>query len=135
MAEYAYTERKRWAFFGLPFTFTVYKIGEEVFTVDKGFFKKSEDDCFMYKIQDVKLSRTLGERMFGTGTIICFTGDTTDKVLELKHVKKSKEIKDYILMKSEEARIRRRTINMQDIGVDAQGITDLDGDGIPDINQ
>lgn len=135
MAEYAYTERKRWAFFGLPFTFTVYKIGEEVFTVDKGFFKKSEDDCFMYKIQDVKLSRTLGERMFGTGTITCFTGDTTDKVLELKHVKKSKEIKDYILMKSEEARIRRRTINMQDIGVDAQGITDLDGDGIPDINQ
>ncbi len=135
MAEYAYTERKRWAFFGLPFTFTVYKIGEEVFTIDKGFFKKSEDDCFMYKIQDVKLSRTLGERMFGTGTITCFTGDTTDKVLELKHVKKSKEIKDYILMKSEEARIRRRTINMQDIGVDAQGITDLDGDGIPDINQ
>lgn len=132
MAEYTHIERKRWAFFGLPFTFTVYKIGDEVLTVDKGFLKKTEDDCFMYKIQDVKLTRSLGERMFGTGTILCYTGDTTDHVLEIKHIKNSKDIKDYILVKSEEARIRRRTINMQDIGTDMIG--DLDGDGLPDIN-
>ena len=94
--EYVYKERKRWIFLGLPFTFTVYKVGEEILTVDKGFFTKFEEDCYIYKIQDVKLRTSIGERIFGLGTVVCYTGDTTDQVLELKHIKHSKVVKDYI---------------------------------------
>ncbi len=130
--EYVYKERKRWIFLGLPFTFTVYKVGEEILTVDKGFFTKFEDDCYIYKIQDVKLRTSIGERIFGLGTVVCYTGDTTDQVLELKHIKHSKVVKDYILSQSETMRLKRRTINMQNIGVDAQNLMDADGDGIPD---
>ncbi len=130
--EYVYKERKRWIFLGLPFTFTVYKVGEEILTVDKGFFTKLEDDCYIYKIQDVKLRTSIGERIFGLGTVVCYTGDTTDQVLELKHIKNSKVVKDYILSQSETMRLKRRTINMQNIGVDAQNLMDADGDGIPD---
>ncbi len=111
-----YYERKRWLFFGLPFTFTKYHIKEDRITINTGLFKTAEDDCYMYKVQDVKLTRTLAERMVGVGTIICYTGDSTDPQLILKHIKKSKEIKEYILHASEQARLKRRTVNMLDIG-------------------
>lgn len=111
-----FRERKRWAFLGLPWTFTVYHIKEDMLTVDSGLIKTEENDCYMYKIVDCKLSRSLFERMFGTGTVTCYTGDTTDKLLVLEHIKNSKEVKDFILEASEKARIKRRTVNMQDIG-------------------
>lgn len=128
MMEDQYKERKRWGFFGLPFTFTVYYIKPDMITIDKGFFKKVEDDCYMYKIQDVRLTTTFWERLFKTGTVCCFTADTTDQHLDLKHIRNAKEIKDFILAKSEEERLKRRTINT--LSLDAN--VDLNGDGIPD---
>ena len=76
-----YKERKRILFFGLPWTFTKYMITDEMITVDTGFFKVEENDCYMYKVQDVKLTATLIERLFGLGTITCYTGDVTSAQL------------------------------------------------------
>ena len=73
----------------------------------------------MYKIQDVTLKRSLFERMFGLGTIICYTGDVTNPELVLEHVKHAKEIKEYLLEESEQARLKRRTLNMQNIGAES----------------
>ena len=111
-----FKERKRWLFFGLPFTFTVYTVKEDVITVNTGFFNREENDCYMYKVQDVQHSATLAEKMFGLGTVICFTGDTTHPQLVLEHIRNSKVIKEFILKESEEARLKRRTVNMLDIG-------------------
>ena len=114
MAEFV--ERKRWLFLGLPFTFTKYTIQEDMLTIAAGLFKTVENDCYMYKVQDVEHSATLIEKMFGLGTVTCFTGDTTHPKLELVHIKNSRAIKDFILRQSEEARMKRRTVNMLDIG-------------------
>lgn len=122
--EYGFVERKRWVFFALPFTFTKYTIKEEVITINTGFFNVIENDCYMYKVQDVQHQASLFERMFGLGTIICFTGDTTHPTLELKHIKNSKEIKNYILEASETARRKRRTLNTLDISADT--MSDID---------
>ena len=110
-----YIERKRWVFLGLPFTFTKYYIKDEVITINKGFFTKIENDCYMYKIQDVTLKQTFFERMVKIGTIVCYTGDTTHPELRLEHIKNPRTIKAFILKSSEEARLRRRTINTLDI--------------------
>ena len=113
-----YRERRRWVFFGLPFTFTVYTIKNDIITIDDGLIKKVEDDCYMYKVQDVTLTSSLIERLFGLGTVICHTGDTTHPKLELTHIKHAREIKDFILEQSEEQRMKRRTVNTQNIGAE-----------------
>lgn len=123
--EIRYRERKRLLFFGLPWTFTKYTITPDMLTVDEGLLKVEENDCYLYKVQDVKLTATLAERMFGLGTVICYTGDVTDKELKLVHIKHAKEIKNYLLKASEEARIRRRTLHMQDIGATIEDMDDL----------
>lgn len=111
-----FNERKRWLFLGLPFTFTKYTIKEDMITITSGLFKTVENDCYMYKVQDVQHTATLTEKIFQLGTVICYTGDTTHPKLELQHIKNSKVIKDFILRESEEARLKRRTVNMLDIG-------------------
>ena len=113
-----FKERKRWLFLGLPFTFTKYSIKEDVITVDEGLLKTVENDCYMYKVQDVQHSASLLEKIVGLGTVTCFTGDTTHPQLVLQHPKHSKEVKEFILDQSEKARLKRRTVNMVDIGTD-----------------
>lgn len=111
-----FVEKKRWLFLGLPFTFTRYMIKEDMITVDTGVFTKVENDCYMYKVQDVEHTASIWERMVGLGTIICYTGDTTHPKLLIEHIRNSKQIKEFILKESEEARLKRRTVNMLDIG-------------------
>lgn len=111
-----FVEKKRWLFLGLPFTFTKYVIKEDMITVDTGVFTKVENDCYMYKIQDVEHTASIWERMVGLGTIVCYTGDTTHPKLLIEHIRNSKAIKEFILKESEEARLKRRTVNMLDIG-------------------
>lgn len=111
-----FVEKKRWLFLGLPFTFTRYMIKEDMITVDTGVFTKVENDCYMYKVQDVEHTASIWERMAGLGTIVCYTGDTTHPKLLIEHIRNSKAIKEFILKESEEARLKRRTVNMLDIG-------------------
>ena len=104
--------------FGAAVYFTIYTVKEEVLTVDTGFLSKEENDCYMYKVQDVTLKTSLLERIFGLGTIICYTGDTTNPQLVMAHIKNARAIKDFILEQSEIARRKRRTMNTLDIGAD-----------------
>ena len=109
-------EKKRWVLFGLPWTFTKYSINKDVLTINTGLLNKQENDCYMYKIQDVKLTSTVFQRMSGLGDVICYTGDTTNPEIVLHNIKNSKDVKNYILKNSEVARLKRRTLNMLNIG-------------------
>ncbi len=125
-----FQERRRLLFFGLPWTFTKYTITPSLLTIDRGFLNTVQDDCYMYKIQDVKLNRTLMERLFGLATITCYTGDVTHHEIKLEHIKHFNAIKAYLLKTSEEARLKRRTLNTMSIDAHNCDENDCDGDGI-----
>ncbi|MCI7813489.1 MAG: PH domain-containing protein [Lachnospiraceae bacterium] len=110
-----YKERKRWVFFGLPFTFTKYTISDDMITINAGLLNSKEDDCYMYKVIDVRLEQSIGEKIFGLGTVVCYGGDVTDPTLKLQHIRHAKEIKDFVLRASETERLKRRTVRTQNI--------------------
>lgn len=121
-----FVEKKRTKFLALPICFTKYTIEEEKINIKKGLFTIVEDDAYMYKVQDVRLVRSLMERIFKTGTVICYTGDTTTPEIKLIHIKNSLAVKDYIMKASEEARIKRKT--MHTLGIDATDYNESDVD-------
>ena len=124
--EIRYKETQRLLLFGLPWTFTKYELRDNDLTIIKGFLTVRENDCYMYKVSDVEITRTLMQRLFGVSTITCFTSDVTDKTIVMKNIKHGREIKDFLLHASEAARIRRKTVSMQNIGFDSDDMDDLE---------
>lgn len=121
-----FVEKKRILFLGLPWTFTKYTVGEEVINIKAGLLKTVEDDCYMYKVTDVKLETSLMERIFKLGTVVCYTGDVTHQTLKLIHIKNARAVKDFILEQSEKQRMKRRTLNTQSLN--SMAVDDLDDD-------
>lgn len=117
-----YKERKRSLFFGLPLSFTTYTLTEKKINIKKGFLKTVEDDTLMYKVQDVTLVRGLIERIFGLGTVICYSSDVTDSKLLLTHIRNSSEVKEFILQTAEMERRKVRTVHT--MGLDASEYSD-----------
>lgn len=121
-----FTEKKRTKFLGLPICFVTYRIYEEKINIKRGFLTTVEDDAYMYKVQDVRVTRSLMERIFRLGTIICYTGDTTHPELKMIHIRHAYDIKEYLIEASEAARRKRRTMHTLDIDGDAE--LDIDAD-------
>ncbi|MBR6172662.1 MAG: PH domain-containing protein [Eubacterium sp.] len=106
--EYVWQDKKRWCFFGLPWTFTKYSMTEEKFLIDSGFLKKKQEEIRLYRILDLSLSRGLGQRIFGLGTITCNTADKTSPILVIKNIKHAEDVKEQISDLVERERDRKR---------------------------
>lgn len=119
-----YTERKRTSFLGLPIYFTTYNVGEDIISRKKGLINQVEDSLFLYRVQDIRMTRSLMERIFKLGTIICYSGDVTDSEFRFEHIRNAEEIKNYIMHKAEEERQKRRTLNTMDLDAHIDGIQD-----------
>lgn len=119
-----YQEKKRSLLFGLPLSFTTYRIEDEKVNIRKGLFRTIEDDTLMYRIQDVKLVIRFWERIFRLGTVVCYSSDVTDPKLELSHIRRAREIKDYILKSSEAERRKVRTLHTMGLNADVSQMGD-----------
>ncbi len=93
--EYVWSDRKR-TFLGLPWSFTVYKLTEEKLLIETGFFSKKEEEIRLYRIMDLTLRRTFGQRLIGVGTIHCCTADKSTPEFDILSVKKPKDVKNLI---------------------------------------
>lgn len=105
-------DRKR-TLFGLPLSFTKYSLEEDRLFIETGFFNSVENEVRLYRIMDLQLSRTLGQKMFGLGTIKVKSADKTLGDFEIKNIKNSKEVKEQLSKLVEEMRDRKRVVNRE----------------------
>lgn len=103
--ELVWQDRRRiWC--GLPWTFTKYELSREKLIIKSGCFTQHQDEVRLYRILDLSLTRSLGQRIFGLGTITCNSVDKTMKNFEIKNIKNSEAVKNQLSDLVEEARQR-----------------------------
>ena len=110
-------DRKR-TFLGLPLSFTKYYVYNEKLVVETGFFNLRDEEIRLYRIMDITLCRSLGQRMFGIGTIHICSADKTTPEVDIKNIKKPRETKELLSALVEEARTAKRITGREYMGVD-----------------
>lgn len=124
MVDIKWKQRKRiWC--GLPWTFTVYSMSEDRLFIDSGVLNKRQDEIRLYRILDVSLRRSLGQRIFGMGTIHICSSDKTMKDFDLINIKNSQEIKEMISESVEEQREKKRVYSREYMSDDGGGEPDM----------
>ncbi len=107
-----WSDRKR-TIFGLPWSFTKYKLTEEKFVIQTGFLSIKQEEVRLYRIMDVTLNRKLGQRIFGLGTIHCCSADKSTPEFDIKNIKKSEQIKELLSDQVESERQRKRVASRE----------------------
>lgn len=110
--EYLWSDRKR-TIFGLPLSFTKYSLDKERLFIEEGFLNKREDEIRLYRIMDVSLTRSLGQRIFGVGTIHCCSADKSMGDFDILSVKNPKDVKEQLSVLVEEQRDAKRVMNRE----------------------
>ena len=115
---------------GMPLSFTRYRLTEDRLFCETGFLNIREEEILLYRIRDLELKMTLGQRLFGVGSIFVHSSDKTQPNLELKNIKNPREVKELLSNKIEECKDKRRMRSMEIMEDGCEH--DLDGDGIAD---
>ncbi len=101
-------ERKRWGFLGIPWTFTKYILTNKKLIIETGLFNSTENEILLYRITDMTLKRSFGQKLFGLGTLIVYAHDKTNPTLEIKNIKHSREFKETLSSAVERDRLRMK---------------------------
>ena len=104
--EYLWKDRKR--HLGLPISFTRYSLSEDRLFCETGLANLKADEVLLYRVQDLELTISLGQRIFGVGTVCVHSSDKSIPHLDLKNVKKPREVKELIHRNVEAAKDKRR---------------------------
>lgn len=104
--EYIWSDRKR--VLGLPITFTRYFLSEDRLFLETGLLSTQCEEILLYRVRDISMSISLGQRIFGVGTVTIQSSDKTMPVLELKNIKAPRNTKELIHEAVEEMKRSRR---------------------------
>lgn len=105
--QYAWQDRKR-IIFGLPWSFTRYRLTQEKLLVKTGILSTKEEEVRLYRIMDVTLKRTIGERLWKLGTIHICSADKSTPEFDIKRIKNSEQVKNMLSDMVESERIKKR---------------------------
>lgn len=94
--------------FGLPITFTKYSMSDDRIFCEKGLLNMKFEEILLYRVRDISMKITLGQRIFGVGSILLQSSDKTAPVLEIKNVKNPRQVKEVIHQQVEQVKEQRR---------------------------
>ena len=105
---------------------------EDRLFVEKGFLNSVLDEENLYRVRDVRVTRSLGQKLFGLGTVTVYSTDRSNGETVLQSIKHPIEVKEEIVRLVEEAR-KKHNIRASEMLMDTpEGHCDHDDDGIPD---
>ena len=102
-------DRKR--ILGMPISFTKYTLTPRLVTQQKGLFTTVHDQVQLFRITDVRVTRTLWQKPFGCGTLILFSSDQSHPQFHIHWIKDPLKIKDMIMDQVALERRRNRVIS------------------------
>jgi len=123
MLEFIWKDRKR-PIFGLPLSFTRYRLTEEKLLIITGILSTKEEEVQLYRIMDLTLKRSIWQRIFGVGTIHCCSGDKTTPEFDIKDIKRPSEVKE-LLSKNVEIQREKKRVTGREFLVDGEEDTDV----------
>jgi len=124
---YVWKDRRR-IIFGLPWTFTRYRLTENKLIIDTGFLSRKEEEIRLYRILDISLKRPLNQRLWGLGTIHLCTADKSTGEIDIKRIKNPREVKEMLSDMIEREREEKRISGREYMSADDDGFDDdLDG--------
>ena len=121
--EYLWSDRKR--HLGLPLSFTKFRLSEDRIFLETGLLNTRSEEVLLYRIRDLSVKISLGQRLCGVGTVCVISSDRSMPQLELRNIKHPREVKELIHQYVEKAKEKRRMSTME-------LMNDVDMDGVPD---
>ena len=128
--EYLWKDRKR--HLGLPLSFTRYSLSEDRLFCETGFLNLRSDEVLLYRVRDLQLTMSLGQRIFGVGTVCVVSSDKNIPHLDLKNVKCPREVKELIHKHVEQAKDKRRMRATELLGGDGGGDDHYESEDLDD---
>ena len=129
-----WSDRKR--YLGMPISFTKYRMSEDRIFHEKGLLTVHEEEILLYRVRDLELKMSLGQRLFGVGSVIIHSSDKTAPSLELENIKNPRDVKEQLYQQVEKCKEARRVRATEFVGDGLDDCDhDLDGDGILDMNE
>ena len=113
MANILWHDRKR--YFGLPISFTKYSMSEDRLFVETGLLNLTQNEVRLYRILDLQLKRSIGQRIFGVGSIIVSSSDKSLGTFEIKNIKQSANVKEMLSVQVEQQREAKRVYTRENM--------------------
>ncbi|HAW15836.1 MAG TPA: hypothetical protein DCW41_03930 [Clostridiales bacterium] len=116
-------DRKR--ILGMPISFTRYSFDHNKFYTKVGLFNLSDDSLLLYRVLDIKLTRSFWQRIFGVGTVTLVSADQSTPNLVVKNIKDSERVRNVLSKIVEDERDEKRVLGKEMFG--AAGAFDTEG--------
>lgn len=112
--EIVWEDRKHWLWF--PLSFAKYSLTEDRLYSQHGLLNTHYDELLLYRVTDICLTRSLGQKICGTGTITLTCKGDAQRVVTIRNIKDSMSVKNRMSEMIEEAREARAVVGREFYG-------------------